>query len=193
MAGTIIIPVKPFHEGKTRLASILTPEQRKRLSRDFFQHVLTLAKDRTLNAEVLVVSRCQEALEMARKAGARSMIERGQGQNSALEQAMGRVNGSVLLLSSDLPFLITEDLAVMLALGETVDVGIATDKARTGTNALFLGQPRLIRPCFGPDSRALHEAEADGAGLRWTVIERIGLAHDVDRPEDLLFLNNRSC
>lgn len=192
MTGTIIIPVKPFDEGKARLAPVLTPDQRERLSRDFFRHVLTLAKDRILDAEVLVVSRCEKALKMARKAGARSMVERGQGQNGALEQAMGRVDGPVVLLSSDLPFLTTEDLAAMLAPGKAVDVGIATDRAKTGTNALFLARSRLIRPCFGADSRERHEAEAQKAGLRWTLVERPGLACDVDQPEDLLFLPDRS-
>ncbi|MGC4252678.1 MAG: 2-phospho-L-lactate guanylyltransferase [Sphingobium sp.] len=192
MTGAIIIPVKPFEEAKARLASVLTPEQRESLSRDFFRHVLTLATDRALDADVIVVSRCGQALDMARRAGAQTVVERGQGQNEALEQAMRQADGPLLLLSSDLPFLTVEDIAAMLTLGATSDIGIATDCAQTGTNALFLARPGLIRPRFGPDSRALHQAEAERAGLRWTLIERPGLAFDVDQPEDLPFLPHES-
>ncbi|BAV63681.1 2-phospho-L-lactate guanylyltransferase [Sphingobium cloacae] len=192
MTAAIVIPVKPFDQAKARLAPVLTPEEREMLSRAFFRHVLTLATDRALDADVIVVSRCEQALGMAREAGAQAMVEQGQGQNEALEQAMELANGPVLLLSSDLPFLAMQDIAVMLTLGATTDLGIATDRAKTGTNALFLARSGMIRTRFGPDSRALHQAEAEKAGLRWTLIERPGLAFDVDRPEDLPFLHNES-
>lgn len=192
MTATIIIPVKPFDEGKARLASTLTPDQREKLSRDFFRHVLGQATDAALKTDVLVVSRCERALGMAQQAGAGSLIEQGRDQNEALVQAMRQVEGPVLLLSSDLPFLTSEDIRAMLGLAKKADVGIATDQRKTGTNALFLSRPCLIQPRFGPDSRALHAGEAEKAGLRWAVIDRPGLALDVDQPEDLHFLRDRS-
>ena len=70
----------------------------------------------------------------------------------------------------------------MALLAEAGDshIAIAADRHGTGTNAVALAPGRHIRFCFGAESRAGFSAQT---GVR--VLNRPGLALDVDCPEDL--------
>lgn len=196
MSAAIVIPVKPFAEAKQRLAGAMGGERREALSRSFFEHVLAIAMSFRPAVRVQVVSRSEEILAFARHAGAEAVSEQAEGHNPALEQVMAALkcegDRPILILSSDLPLLSGSDVAAMLALEGQADIGIATDAAGEGTNALFLSRPCLIPLRFGPGSCAAHRKEAEGAGLRSEVIDRPGLARDIDSPDDLIFLPQRS-
>jgi len=60
---------------------------------------------------------------------------------------------------------------------------IAADKTGRGTNALALRPPDVIDFRFGVGSLAAHIAQADGLPL--SVVDRPGLAFDLDTPADL--------
>lgn len=190
MPALIIMPVKPFAESKRRLADVLTPDTRIALSRGHFLHVLALATARAPAAATLVISRSDDVLALARAAGAQGLAEVGQDHNAAIRQGLRHAamagHAPVLVLSSDLPLLQDDDLAAMLALRGDV-VGIAPDRMGQGTNALFLPRPDRIAPCFGPGSRAAHETAARRAGAGIAIVERRGLATDIDTPADLDF------
>jgi 2-phospho-L-lactate guanylyltransferase len=100
-----------------------------------------------------------------------------------------RSSGPILVLAADLPFLTAAELNHFICAGLEAGVGIATDRAGQGTNALLLSEPSIFEFRFGPDSRAGHEAEALRLGVRPIVRQTPGLAMDVDEPEDL----NRIC
>src|SRR3546814_19459831 len=70
---------------------------------------------------------------------------------------------------------------------------IATDSHRIGTNALLFRPPLTIAYCYGSDSLAAHRRAAHAAGLTSNVIDRPGLARDIDMPEDLLSSNLIRC
>lgn len=188
----ILIPVKPFAEGKSRLAPVLDAAARAALARKLFTHVLTQALELRGEADVLVVSRDEDALARARAAGAGALREVCEGHNPALAQALldldRQQRAPVLIVSSDLPWLAPDDLRVMLAPPAGVSVMIATDLEGQGTNALYLAHPALLRLRFGEGSRALHEAEAAKAALGCMVMQREGLARDIDTPDDLHIL-----
>ena len=83
-----IVPVKPLRWGKSRLAGVLSQEER----RDLNSHLLTHTLE-TLNAipeieHVLVISRDPAALSLARSHGARTVQENGAPElNIALARA----------------------------------------------------------------------------------------------------------
>jgi 2-phospho-L-lactate guanylyltransferase len=190
----ILIPVKPFARAKSRLAGVLDGAAREALARRLFGHVLRQSLD--ARADVLVVSRDEEALSQARSAGAMALRETCEGHNPALAQALLKLDrmarAPVLIVSSDLPLLSAQDLRVMLAPPVGVSVMIATDTAGQGTNALYLAHPAILALRFGPGSRAAHEREARRAGLGCRVIRREGLACDLDMPADLPILLSRA-
>jgi 2-phospho-L-lactate guanylyltransferase len=187
MTATIILPVKPFDEAKTRLSPALSPARREALSRHFFQHVLGVASAMRGLARCMVVSRSVEVLDLARQAKALPVEEAGTGLNAALMQAMCVVargdKGAILTLSTDLPLLTPDDLAAMLI--QDHDIAIAPDHIGQGTNALFMARPSLIPLYFGAGSYRAHRDAAAQAGLRCITIMRAGLARDIDSPDDL--------
>lgn len=182
---SLIIPVKPFAEAKTRLAAVLPPDRRAALARRLFAHVLDVLIDLPGRGDCLVVSRSAEVLALARARGARGVLETGDALNAAIVAAQGGLpERSVLVVCSDLPGLARADIAALLARSDH-EVVVATDSHGEGTNALYLARPGLIAPQFGPRSRARHEGAARAAGLRCDTVTIPGLAADLDRPADL--------
>jgi len=188
----ILLPVRPFAEGKTRLAAALSVAEREALNRRFFEHVLGVA---SRVGDCHVISRSEVVLEAARAVGAQAIVEAGDGLNDALAQASAIVaalaDTPVMALSCDLPFLTVDDLAALIAAGEDSDVVAACDTEGRGTNALLLRRPGLIPYRYGMDSIAAHRAEAAQAGLRFTVVARPGLGEDIDTPDQLAAMRTR--
>lgn len=181
----LIVPVKSLAEGKSRLSDVLGPTQRRLLNRRFLDHVLSVAAEFPGADSTLVVSRDTEVLAMAR---ARNMavLEEAEDkeQNTALSQARAalgdRDRRDILVVSADLPYLSAEDLRAMCR----APAAIAPNEAGTGTNALFVTAPHAIPFHFGADSFSRHRGACRRLGLEPVVVERPGLAFDVDTPED---------
>ncbi|MFC3173925.1 2-phospho-L-lactate guanylyltransferase [Novosphingobium bradum] len=186
----VLIPARAPALGKTRLAAALSPEQRMALGLSLFDHVLRLAVAAVGAPAVHVVSRSADLLDRARAVGAQAIVETGHGLNAALEQASTVLaaagDGPILSLSVDLPQLGADDLAALII--APGDVVCATDSLVEGTNALLQRRPGLIPYRYGPGSLAAHRAEAEARGLAFTVVERPGLARDLDTPADLALL-----
>ncbi|MBN8848942.1 MULTISPECIES: 2-phospho-L-lactate guanylyltransferase [unclassified Sphingomonas] len=190
MSFSIVIPVRPPGEGKSRLAPALDERARAALVERMFRHVLRVATQVVPPVQCHVVSRSPLLLDLAAAGGARAIRETGSGLNAALRQASALVDPALplLALSADLPLLAPADLAALAEMLDTADVTAATDRAGIGTNALLLRRPGLIDYSFGADSLALHRARAMASGLRFTVMRREGLSADLDEPRDLALL-----
>ena len=185
-----IIPVKPFLQSKSRLASILSPEERAGLSRTFLSHTLSVLTAVPAVVRTVVISRDSTALALANEHRALTLTEIGQPSlNAALERATQSALTSganaVLVLPADLPHLSPDDVRQLI--GEPgVDpvVIIAPDRHETGTNALFVRPPGLISYAFGAHSFQRHQALAIRAGARVRIRRLPNAALDVDVPDD---------
>ena len=82
-----IVPVKPLRRGKSRLANVLSVNERTDLNRHLLENTLETLKGIPEIEHVLVVSRDSEALAMARDLGARTVQEN---KNSDLNIALAR-------------------------------------------------------------------------------------------------------
>lgn len=71
-----IIPVKPFGEGKSRLAQRLDEFERGQLSKRLLTRVVKMCHAANVCAEVLVISRDDHVLSYARRLGASALLER---------------------------------------------------------------------------------------------------------------------
>jgi 2-phospho-L-lactate guanylyltransferase len=180
-----VIPAKRAEEGKSRLADVLTPQQRMNLNHYLFRNTLGLVCSVFPPGRVIVVSRDFALLGIAAAAGAQALTERGDDLNQALHQAADfpYLTGGLLAISADLPNLTADDLHAILA--ATGPVTIAPDRAGQGTNALLTSPAACIPYCFGENSFARHSAEAARLGITPGTISRPGLAFDLDTPEDL--------
>ncbi len=186
-----IVPVKPLQRGKSRLAEVLTQEERLDLNRRLLVHTINTLAGIPDIEHVLVISRDQSALALAREHGARTVQEHGAPQlNIALARAtiVARTYATrgVLILPADLPLITPEDVQALLALAvDPPVVVISPDRHRRGTNALLVCPGGLIEYEFGPGSFQRHCTRARQAGARLEICELPSLALDMDLPEDL--------
>jgi 2-phospho-L-lactate/phosphoenolpyruvate guanylyltransferase len=184
-----IIPVKPLHAGKSRLAALLGAEQRTALNRRLLGRVLDAVLGHFRNDRVAVVTADEMLLAMMRGLGTHAIPETGTGLNAALglacRYAAERGARAVALLPSDLPTVTATDIAALVeALPQAPGCVIAPDDQEAGTNALALAPPEANFFRFGPDSFQAHLAEAKARGMAVRVLRRPGLAQDLDTPEN---------
>lgn len=189
-----IIPVKPFAQGKSRLADVLDAGGRTALNRRMFRHVFEVALS-VLGPKRTVVITTDPALRVLIKAqGARAIEERANGLNGALAQATHHAvtNGvdAVLILPADLPLLTADDVRAMMFV-QGRGCAIAPDMEEEGTNALLIAPPAPDFFRFGPHSFPAHLEAAQSRGLATQILRRPGLACDLDTPEDYRLLMKR--
>jgi len=171
-----IIPLKPPGQRKTRLAGRLSPAQRDRLAEDMFHHVASILRAAPSIAEITMLS--ESPLQGW---AARWSHDHGRGLNAELPDAARSCRTeNLLVIHADLPFLTAADILDLTATDQTRS-SIAPDRHGTGTNALALREDFPIF-AFGDRSLASHLALAQSP-LR--VVQRIGLALDIDTPDDL--------
>jgi 2-phospho-L-lactate/phosphoenolpyruvate guanylyltransferase len=186
-----IIPVKPLKLAKSRLAGVITPEQRQRFAQSLLLHTLEVIRNVPQVTGTLVISRDSKALALARDHKAYTVMESGTPElNAALMRATQVVAGwhgdAVLILPADLPLLSSEDVSGIIELGKDDNsVVIATDQHEDGTNALMTRPPGMFPYAYGPGSfrRHIELARQAGASVKHYHSERMLL--DVDVPEDL--------
>jgi 2-phospho-L-lactate/phosphoenolpyruvate guanylyltransferase len=186
-----IIPVKPFLDSKSRLASVLSQQERAALSREFFEHILHVLARVPAVSQTVVISRDSSALALAREYHAHTITESGAPDlNAALRRATEVAQklgaGAVLVLPSDLPLLTDKEVQQLIE-PESAEpvVVVAPDRRKTGTNALFVRPSGILNYAFGENSYAQHRARAAQAGARVRLCHLPGVALDIDLPDDL--------
>ena len=184
----IIVPHRGLTAAKTRLAPVLDAGERESLARTLLARVLDVASEAC--GDVVVISPSESLRPIVEGAGARLAVQRGMGLNAGLEQARAEALidgiGTLAVLHGDLPNLAADDIrALFEAVPPGGGVAIAPDRAGTGTNGLAQAPADAIRFAFGADSFAAHRAAAAEAGLPFGVVDRPGLAFDLDTPADL--------
>lgn len=192
-----IVPVKPLRRGKSRLAPVLSEDERTLLNYTMLGHTLQVIKNVREIHQVLVISRDPGALALARDLQARTVQEDGNSDslNEALQRAtvVAQLSGaqSVLILPADLPLLDEESLRTFLQLGHTAPVvAIAPDRHHEGTNGLLSNPAGLLTYQFGLHSFEKHKQQAEAFGVRVAVCDLPRLGLDLDVPEDLLLLQD---
>jgi 2-phospho-L-lactate guanylyltransferase len=183
----ILIPLKRLDAAKSRLAPALSEAERRRLMAAMVAHVVrtALAADA---GRVVLVSSDPAAQALADRLGIGRVSDAGLPWNPGLVHARAQLPApaeAVLYLAGDLPLVEVGDVAALIDAGTTgtAVIGRAHDG---GTNALWVCPPTALRPAFGtPESAAVHAGRAEECGLEAVVLDRPGIAHDVDTPADL--------
>jgi 2-phospho-L-lactate/phosphoenolpyruvate guanylyltransferase len=191
MSFWAVVPVKPLRRGKSRLAEVLSEEERTILNRTLLSHTVDTLKAIPEIEHVLVVSRDPAALALARDHGARTVLENGTPElNTALTRATVVVKNytsrGIIIVPADLPLITPQEISYMLECAkEPPVVVIAPDRHKTGTNALLISPVGLIQYDFGEGSFQRHCERARQTGARLVICDLPSLALDVDLPEDL--------
>ena len=188
----VVLTMRGVALSKRRLEAALDVSQRATLNRWLLEHTLKVVRAWLRDMQrCVMVSVCDEALAIARAAGACVIDEPGGalGHNHAaavgLAHAVAQGARKVMMLPCDLPLLSACALGDFAARGETTDLVIAPDRHGTGTNAVLVDAGAGIEFKFGEESRARYHAWARSHGYTFSACERPELAFDLDTPEDL--------
>jgi 2-phospho-L-lactate guanylyltransferase len=186
-----VIPVKDLANAKQRLAAVLSAAERRALFRAMLEDVLSaLATSRGV-AGVLMVTRDPEAGALAARHDVRVLVEQANRGHTAASRLGAKTlarEGAVgmLQLPADLPLVTAADIeALLLAHGAAPAVTLAPSRDRRGSNAVACSPPDLLPLRFGDDSFFPHLERARKLGIEPRIVERQGLALDVDTPADL--------
>lgn len=197
-----VIPVKPLHQGKSRLSGVLSAEERLLLNRCLLENLVDVLRNIPEINHVLVISRDPKVLAIARAHGARTLMEsKSSSLNLALERAREVIRhyaaSAMLVLPDDLPLASAQDIRTILdvtILGgrEPPVVAVVPDRHEEGTNALLVSPLSLFQEGFGfrfgPASFQSHCEQARQVGARLEICHLSSLALDIDLPEDLALL-----
>lgn len=155
---TVVIPVKPWGEAKSRMAAHHPAPAL--LARAFLEDVLDAVSCVPCIRRTIVATHDDEVTAVAHAHGALAIDDAGYpGINPAVAQAMDfRLPGTgVAALVSDLPWLTPDALDLALGLGSGHDVCIVPDLEGTGTTLWMAASVDGLPARFGPDSRRAHE------------------------------------
>ena len=192
----LIVPVKPFGEGKSRLAKTLTLTERAELNRNLLTHTLSVAQTTNVRLRTLVVSRSLDVLALARFYDAQTVVEDGNDLNSALDQgrqeALRQGADAILVLPVDLPLLLPEDIFHLSHMGQHRANVVIAPSHDGGTSALLLHPPHAMPFAFGINSFQQHRRLAQAAGIPCHVHHAPRLQYDIDWPQDLRWLRAQS-
>lgn len=198
MSGSVVavVPIRSLTGGKTRLSGAVDAEARAELIRLMLGTVLRAVSETTGIDQIVVVSPEPAALALAAnlldhaKLLAQPVDTPGLLPALELGRAYARdaAADALVIVFGDLPRLTAADIDAMLS--SEVQVVIAPDRDRVGTNALLLRGPamRSFPLRFGDASFSAHLAAAASVGLTVAIVEREGLSFDLDTPGDLTML-----
>ena len=186
-----IIPVGAIEGAKSRLGAVLDAEERRDLALRLAETTVSAAVATPGIDETLVVTPDDEVRDLALRAGARPLRQRGGGLNDGLRQARDEAVAAgaraILVLPIDIPRVSSALLEPLVGLagGSEPLVAIVPDRHGRGTNALLVSPPDVIEFSFGGDSKDAHVGAARVVGARVEVLDG-PLTLDIDTPEDLL-------
>jgi 2-phospho-L-lactate guanylyltransferase len=193
----LLIPIKDPKHAKTRLADLLSPDERRKLAWAMFEDVSRAVAASVKPDRVVAVTSFQPAIEHARRLGWDVLIEESQESESASVDRASRTLSErgfdgVMRLPADLPLVQAEDIDALLSIElQTPAALLVPSREGTGTNAIIRMPPDLFPSRFGPNSLALHKEEAARAGVQCVVVNNPRIALDIDDPSDLKLLLER--
>lgn len=187
-----VVPMKNLDQAKSRLAPLLSAEERRGLVLAMLTDVLAALESAREITEIFVVSD-GEGLESGAFTLVPEPVNRGYDEAVATAVADPRVAGSgaVLVLPGDLPLVTGADIDALIgvdrAAGAPSDplIRIAPARDGDGTNALLIAPPGLMPTRFGPGSFERHRRAAEDLVSTVEIVSPAGLAFDIDTPQDL--------
>jgi 2-phospho-L-lactate guanylyltransferase len=192
--NAVLIPLKDPIRAKTRLAELLSLDERQRLVWAMFEDVSHAVREARKPDCVVMVTSYARAVERARELEWEALIEDSQHSESASVDWASRVLAergvdTVMRLPADLPLVRAEDIDALLSIRlDTPGSVLVPSREGTGTNAIIRTPPALFPSRFGPNSLELHRQEAAKVGVECTIVENGRIALDIDEPADVEIL-----
>ena len=187
MTVTAILPFRSIDSAKSRMAPLLTEEERREFSARLLERTLLALGRASTIRNVILVSPDPLARALARSGGHEALDDGGADLNVAIALGVGQAAASgasaVLILPVDLAEVTAANIDALVSSWTALQPGILASPDG-GTSALLVPLPRDFTPQFGANSAAAHRDELTRGG---TGVEMLNspLAADLDTPSDL--------
>lgn len=187
----IIVPVKDTRQSKQRLSSVLDQQQRQILAHAMLEDVLNALVPLRAETPCALVTVDQFATELAGRLGFRVITE------GAHDGHTGAVDGGrrlladegasgFLTLPGDIPLVTAAEIADMITSHDHQwGFTIAPAEDELGSNAIACSPPLAVPLRFGENSYFPHLDAARHAGIEPVIRRHVGIATDVDTPDDI--------
>jgi 2-phospho-L-lactate/phosphoenolpyruvate guanylyltransferase len=188
-----VLPVKSLKKVKTRLSPALSPVERVDLFRCMLHDVLsTLVEVREIE-RALIVTCDPEVVRIASRFDVSILNdESDDGHTAAVGRAaqwlISRGADGLLQVPADIPGVTPQELADVLAIHyakRSRAFTISPSHDYGGSNCVVCTPPDVIDLSFGNDSFRRHMSIAHAAEVECSIVERPGIALDIDCPQDL--------
>ena len=176
----VLIPVKAFDAAKGRLAPALDHRARAALARSLADAVVAACA----GLDVFVVCEDPAVATWARHAGATVLPNHEPGLNAAVRHGIAALARRHI----DRVLVAHADLATPTTLPDLFEhdgIVLVPDRRLDGTNVMVVPPDAGFSFSYGPGSFARHLSEADRLGMPVHVVRDVGLALDLDEPDDL--------
>ncbi len=190
----LLIPIKDPTHAKTRLAELLSEEERRQLAWAMLEDVSQAVTATRKPDRVIMVTSFSPAIERARELRWDVLIEESQiSESTSVDWASRMLSErgfkTVMRLPADLPLVRAEDIDDLLSIElDSPGALLVPSREGTGTNAIIRTPPTLFPSRFGPNSLALHKQEAARVGVECVIVNNARIALDIDEPADVELL-----
>lgn len=189
---TLVVPLKPPQEGKSRLSWWLAPGPRMSLVRAMTADTVAAAAAAERVDRIVVVTSDADTVRRVREAAVGAAVDvvhepQPPDLNRAVRAGIDHARSldpthGVGVLLGDLPALHATDVDEALAAAAAHPLGVVTDATGAGTTLLTALPGVSVHPAFGAGSAQAH---LDRGHVRIALAPGSGLGHDVDVPDDL--------
>ena len=187
-----VVPVKELAGAKQRLASCLSPEERRALATIMLEDVLDALSAVRQLAGMLVVTVDPVAASLAGGHGARIVTEAAReghtGAVAAAQRLLARKGQAAMItMPGDIPRLSSAEIAATLAAHRAAPAfTIVPAHDDLGSNTIVCSPPDVVPLRFGEDSFYPHLKAARDRGIDPLIVRQPGIGMDIDHPVDLV-------
>ena len=185
-----VVPVKELAGAKQRLASCLSPEERRALATIMLEDVLDALSAVRQLAGMLVVTVDPVAASLAGRHGARIVTEAAReghtGAVAAAQRLLARKGQAAMItMPGDIPRLSSAEIAATLAAHRAAPAfTIVPAHDDLGSNTIVCSPPDVVPLRFGEDSFYPHLTR--DRGIDPLIVRQPGIGMDIDHPVDLV-------
>lgn len=177
-----IVPFKK-QNAKSRLASILNPEEREKFALAMLRDVIRALKSSRVE-EIMVLAVDHEGLEEFIQEKIEVSIC-NKGLNEAINEQFAVASGEVLIVMADLPMISTLNINEMIDSDEEIVIAFGRGG---GTNIMLIRKPEKFHADYYEFSYLKHKKIAESKGLSFKEYSSFFTACDIDEVWDLVEL-----
>lgn len=187
-----VIPVKEITGAKQRLAGDVPPHLHRGLITNMLEDVVAAVAQVRGLAGFAIASLDPTAQSLARQYGGRIFTDAARsGHTGVIAAASQRLAAegaeAILQLPGDIPLITSAELTKVIAVhGASPSFTIVPAHDEMGSNTVVVSPPTAVPLTFGDNSFYPHLETARACGIEPQVVRLPGIAHDVDRIEDLV-------